>query len=433
MSTRPILAEPAAVPVSSGASVASAATTRAGAEAGPAAQPAAAPAPTNFPLMGGISLAHGLNDLTQSLLLAMYPVIKGELRFSYGEIGLVSLCYQLTASLLQPLVGLVADRHALPFSLPCGMLVSMGGVLLLAHSHSLGSVLAAAALIGVGSSIFHPEASRIARYSAGRRYGLAQAVFQVGGNSGAAIGPWLSTFVPTIASIAKFAVLPLFGSLVLLRIGLWSRSHHANAASRRREIHASGLSAERTRWALTVLVALVTSKVMFLAGLSTYFTFFLIDRFHLSNVQAQTDLFYFLAASAAGTFLGGPIGDRIGRKAVIWASIVGAAPFALAMPYVGHSATIGLAVMVGLIISSAFSAMLVMAQELLPGRVGLISGLFFGLSFGIGGISASMLGLAADHIGIQAVFRLIGFLPLLGMIAAFLPNLERLRAQAEPR
>jgi FSR family fosmidomycin resistance protein-like MFS transporter len=422
MSTRPIAAEPP------GAQVAAAALAGAGAPADDVAAPGA-----NVPLLLSISLAHGLNDLTQSLLLAMYPVIKGELQFSYRDIGLISLCYNLTACLLQPLVGLVTDRHPMPFSLACGMLVSMGGVLLLSTSHSLGWILAAAAMIGVGSSIFHPEASRIARLSAGRRYGMAQAVFQVGGNSGSAIGPWLATFVPTIASIARFAVLPLLGALVLLRIGFWSRSHHASPAARRREAAPVHLSSRRTAWALAVLVALVTTKVLFLAGLSTYFTFFLIDRFHLSNVQAQTDLFYFMAAAAAGTFLGGPIGDRIGRKAVIWCSIVGAAPFALLLPYAGLQATVGLAMMVGLVISSAFSAMLVMAQELLPGRVGLISGLFFGLSFGIGGISASALGALADHMGIQAVFRLTAFLPLLGMIAAFLPNLDRARATGGAR
>jgi FSR family fosmidomycin resistance protein-like MFS transporter len=387
---------------------------------------------TAVAVLAGISVSHLLNDTIQSLVPAIYPMLKDSFALTFAQVGLMTLTQQVTASLLQPVVGLYTDRRPTPYSLVIGMAVSLVGLLLLSIAPTFGIVLAAAGLMGVGSAVFHPESSRVARMASGGRHGLAQSVFQVGGNVGSSLGPLLAAFLVVPhgqSSIAWCSLLAFAAMIVLWKIGGWYRSHrsvtvggavtHAAAAASRPH-----LSTRRIGWSLMILAALIFSKYFYLAGLNSYYTFYLIEKFHVSVRAAQIDLFIFLGAVAAGTILGGPIGDRFGRKYVIWGSILGVLPFTLLLPYANLFWTPILTIVIGLILASAFSAIVVYAQELVPGRVGLISGVFFGFAFGMGGLGAAVLGELADRIGIEAVYRLCAFLPLIGLLAAFLPDLD---------
>ncbi|MEO7149422.1 MAG: MFS transporter [Rhodanobacteraceae bacterium] len=389
---------------------------------------------TAFAVLGAISFSHLLNDMIQSLILAIYPLLKASFDLSFVQVGLITLSFQLTASLLQPVVGLYTDKRPMPYSLPIGMSFTLGGLLLLAAATTFPMLLIAAALVGSGSSVFHPESSRVARMASGGRHGLAQSVFQVGGNLGSSLGPLLAAWIVVPhgrGSVAWFALAALLAIVVLLQVGSWYRTHMAERAKRPIVVDTTPRYPRplivRT---LTVLFALIFSKYFYLASLSSYFTFYLIHHFGVSVRNAQLHLFAFLFAVAAGTLIGGPIGDRIGRKMVIWVSILGVAPFTLALPYVGLVMTGVLSVIIGLILASAFSAILVYAQELIPGRIGAISGLFFGVAFGMGGIGAAVLGYLADLHGIVFVYKLCAFLPLLGTLAVFLPNIEPARMRA---
>lgn len=384
---------------------------------------------TVLPVLFALSLAHLLNDTVQSLIPATYPLIKDSLHLSFGQLGLITLCFQLTASVLQPLVGLLLDRHPSPFALTVGMGITTAGVLLLAAADSFHFVLAAAALVGVGSSIFHPEASRAAHLAAGLRRGFAQSLFQVGGNAGTALGPLLAALIIMPRgqhSLAAFSLVALAAAAVLFWVGRWRNAHpsHRNRASGPAPTPPALRPPAVIFRALAILLALIFSKYFYLAALGNYYTFYLMDRFALPAPTAQLYLFVFLFAVAAGTIAGGPVGDRIGRRRVIWASILGVAPFTLALPYLNLAGAAIASVLIGLILSSAFSAILVYAQELLPGRVGFISGLFFGFAFGMAGIGAAVLGKLADHTSIRFVFQVCAFLPLIGLLAAFLPDLE---------
>jgi len=385
---------------------------------------------TVFGVILAISFCHLLNDMMQSLLPAIYPNLKAQFGLTFGQIGLVTLAYQITASLLQPLVGLYADRRPTPLALPGGTVFSLAGLTVLSVAHSYPVLLAGACLLGVGSSVFHPESSRVARMASGGRHGLAQSLFQVGGNIGQALGPLAAALVVVRwgqSSLGAFALMALLSGAVLWNVGLWYK-HHGLArlnASPGRKAGQVALPRKTALGGVAVLLALIFSKYVYLASLTSYFTFYLIHRFHVSVQSAQLHLFVFLAAVAAGTVLGGPLGDRIGRKAVIWGSILGALPFALMLPYASLFWTGPLTVAIGLILASAFPAIVVFAQELVPGKVGMISGLFFGFSFGMGGLGAAALGWMADHTGIEAVYRLCAFLPAIGLLAALLPNVER--------
>jgi MFS transporter, FSR family, fosmidomycin resistance protein len=383
---------------------------------------------TAVAVLAGISLSHLLNDTVQALVPAIYPMLKAAFSLSFAQVGLMTLAQQLTASVLQPLVGLYTDRRPMPYSLVIGMAFTLVGLLLLAAAPTFGIILAAALLMGIGSAVFHPESSRVARMASGGRHGLAQSVFQVGGNIGTSFGPLLGAFLVVPrgqGSIAWCALLALAGIAVLWKIGGWHREWRERALAAppaspsRPRVQ---LSPRRVGWSLAILAALIFSKYFYLASLSSYYTFYLIEKFHLSVRTAQIQLFVFLAAVAVGTILGGPIGDRIGRKLVIWVSILGVLPFTLLLPYASLFWTPVLAIVIGLILASAFSAIVVFAQELVPGRVGLISGVFFGFAFGMGGIGAAVLGQMADVVGIEAVYRLCAFLPAIGLLAAFLPD-----------
>jgi FSR family fosmidomycin resistance protein-like MFS transporter len=385
---------------------------------------------TTFVILVALSFSHLLNDMMQSLLPAIYPLLKTKFALSFGQIGLITFTFQLTASLLQPLVGLYTDRRPMPFSLAAGMGFTLCGLLLLAGAGTFPVLLLAAALIGMGSSVFHPESSRIARAASGGRHGMAQSLFQVGGQTGQALGPLLAAFVVVPrgqGSVAWFSLFALLAIVVLLNVGRWySAARKRMAARPRGAAHpASGLSHRRVMASIAILLALVFSKYFYLASLSTYYTFYLIHKFGVSIQTAQILLFVFLGAVAAGTFAGGPIGDRIGRKYVIWGSIMGVLPFTLMLPHANLFWTVVLTVPIGLILASAFSAILVYAQELMPGKVGTVSGMFFGFSFGMGGLGAALLGVLADHQGIEFVYGVCAFLPLLGLLTAFLPNMER--------
>ena len=383
---------------------------------------------TAVAVLAGISLSHLLNDTVQALVPAIYPMLKATFSLSFAQVGLMTLAQQLTASVLQPLVGLYTDRSPMPYSLVVGMTFTLVGLLLLSAAPTFGIILAAALLMGIGSAVFHPESSRVARMASGGRHGLAQSVFQVGGNIGTSFGPLLGAFLVLPRgqkSIAWCALLALAGIAVLWKIGGWHREWRA------RVLTAPAVSASRPRvqvsprrvgWSLAILAALIFSKYFYLASLSSYYTFYLIEKFHLSVRTAQIQLFVFLAAVAVGTIVGGPIGDRVGRKLVIWVSILGVLPFTLLLPHASLFWTPVLAIVIGLILASAFSAIVVFAQELVPGRVGLISGVFFGFAFGMGGIGAAVLGQMADVVGIEAVYRLCAFLPAIGLLAAFLPD-----------
>jgi len=376
-----------------------------------------------------LSLSHMLNDTMQSVIAASYPILKEAFSLDYGQIGLVTMCFQVTASLLQPIVGIVTDRHPMPFSLAFGMGSTLIGLLLLSVAPTYGVLLVAVGLIGTGSSIFHPESSRMARLASGGRHGLAQSLFQVGGNSGTALGPLLAAFVVLPngrGAVAWFAVLALIGITLLTRVGLWGRDHRkARPAGQARPDN--GLSKAVVVRSIAVLMLLVFSKNVYLASISSFYTFYLIDTFHVSVREAQIYLFLFLGAAALGTLVGGPVGDRIGRKSVIWVSILGVLPFSLMLPHVGLTMTAVLSVVIGLILSSAFSAILVFAQELVPGRVGMIAGLFFGLAFGFGGLGAAVLGEIADATSIGFVYRISAWLPAIGILTVFLPNLKTAR------
>jgi FSR family fosmidomycin resistance protein-like MFS transporter len=385
---------------------------------------------TVFGVILAISVCHLINDMMQSLLPAIYPNLKAQFGLSFGQIGLVTLAYQLTASLLQPLVGLYADRRPTPLALPGGTVFSLAGLAVLSVAHSYPVLLAGACLLGVGSSVFHPESSRVARMAAGGRHGLAQSLFQVGGNIGQALGPLAAALVVVRwgqSSLGAFALMALLSGAVLWTVSVWYRRHGLArmAAAPGRMTAQAAMPRSTVIGGIAVLLALIFSKYVYLASLSSYFTFYLIHRFHVSVQAAQLHLFVFLAAVAAGTVLGGPLGDRIGRKWVIWGSILGALPFTLMLPYASLFWTGPLTVAIGLILASAFPAIVVFAQELAPGKVGMISGLMFGFSFGMGGLGAAALGDLADALGIDTVYRVCAFLPAIGFSAALLPSIER--------
>jgi FSR family fosmidomycin resistance protein-like MFS transporter len=379
--------------------------------------------------------AHLLNDTLQSLIPALYPILKDSFGLSFTQIGLITFTYQLTGSLLQPLVGGYTDRRPQPYSLACGMGFTLLGLMMFARATQFSTLVFAAGLTGTGSAIFHPEASRLARLASGGRHGFAQALFQVGGNFGSSLGPLFAAFVivPRGQSHLLWSTLLALGGIWLLaRLGSWYRRHlvaarvHGQPAA---PVRHGALSRRNLARALAVLVALIFSKYVYLVSLTSYYTFYLMERFNVSVQQAQIYLFVFLFAVAAGTIIGGPVGDRIGRKYVIWVSILGVAPFTLLLPYMGLTGTVLLTVIIGVVLASAFSAILVYAQELVPGKVGMIAGLFFGLAFGIAGVGSALLGKLADHTSIEHVFRVCSYLPLIGLVTAFLPDL---RVQSRP-
>jgi MFS transporter, FSR family, fosmidomycin resistance protein len=390
--------------------------------------PTVAPETTVIPIIAAVAFCHLLNDLMQSLIPAIYPLLKDNLTLSFSQIGTITLVFQGTASVLQPLIGLYTDKRPLPYALAAGMGCTLAGLLLLAHSQTFGMVLLAVALIGLGSSIFHPESSRIARLAAGKRPGFAQSFFQVGGNFGSALGPLAAAAIVLPrgqASLEWFGVVALVGIVVLIMVGRWFIAEgltRAKASRRRASVHS--LPVGRVRIAMVVLVALTFSKFVYMASFSSYYTFYLIERFGVGVGTAQIYLFVFLAAVAAGTLIGGPIGDRIGRKQVIWLSILGVLPVSAALPHVGLEGTIMLSALAGLILASAFPAIVVYAQELLPQKVGMVAGLFFGLAFGMGAVGAAVMGRIADATSITYVFQLCAWLPAIGIAAAFLPSLK---------
>ncbi len=383
---------------------------------------------TVFNVLLALSVSHMLNDTMQSLLPAIYPVLKDSFRLSYGQIGLITFVFQGTASMLQPFVGLYTDRHPQPYSLATGMGVTLAGLVLLSQAPSFPVLLAAAALVGAGSAIFHPEASRVARLASGGRHGFAQSLFQVGGNFGSSLGPLAALVVAAHGqrSVLWFSGVALLGIAILSKVGGWYRRRLAEMHAKARHAMAVKpmLSRGRIAAALAVLVALIFSKYFYLVSLSNYYTFYLIHRFGVSVPTAQICLFVFLFAVAAGTIIGGPVGDRIGRKLVIWISILGIAPFTLLLPHVNLPLAIALTVIIGAVMASAFSAIVVYAQELVPGRVGLIAGLFFGFAFGAGGLGSALLGALADRTSIDFVFQVCAYLPLLGLLTGLLPEIE---------
>ena len=400
-----------------------------GQEAPPAAPPAGGER-TAFGVLGAISLGHMLNDMMQSVLLAIYPMLHASFSLNLTQIGLLTLTYQVCASLLQPGVGLLADKRPMPYSLPVGMGFTLAGLLLLSAAPSYGFLLLAAALIGAGSSVFHPESSRVARMASGGRYGLAQSVFQVGGNAGSALGPLLAAaiIIPRgQGSVAWFSLAALIGMAVLTGVGRWYAANRWRLKPKARKMAGGAevaLSRRQVAATLGVLLLLIFSKYFYLASINSYLTFYLIDKFALGTRAAQMFLFIFLAAVALGVLIGGPLGDRIGRKAVIWCSILGVAPFTLLLPHAGLLWTGVLVFIIGLILSSAFPAIIVYAQELMPGKVGMVAGLFFGFAFGMGGVGAAVLGYLADLTSIHTVYQVCAFLPLLGLCAAFLPDIR---------
>ena len=382
---------------------------------------------TSFAVLLAIGLCHLLNDMVQALLPAIYPTLKVQFHLNFAQIGLVTLAFQVTASLLQPLVGYFADLKPMPYSLALGMVATLIGLLVLSVAPNYAVLLVAAMMVGLGSAVFHPEASRVARMASGGRYGLAQSVFQVGGNTGQAISPLTAAvLVATYGqrSIVWYAGLALFGILVLFQIGTWYKHHGLTRIKSHHHVKHPELSRATVIKSLAVLLALVFSKFVYMSSIGSYYTFYLIHNFGLSVQSAQVHLFFFLAAVAVGTLLGGPLGDRIGRKYVIWFSVLGALPFTLMLPYANLFWTGILTVCIGLVLASAFPAIVVYAQELLPGRVGTIAGLFFGLSFGLGGIGAAVLGAVADATSITFVYKICAILPAIGLLAGFLPNFK---------
>ncbi|HBR1771937.1 TPA: MFS transporter [Klebsiella pneumoniae] len=368
---------------------------------GPAAPPQKAR--TSFGILGAISLSHLLNDMIQSLILAIYPLLQAEFSLTFVQIGMITLTFQLTSSLFQPVIGYITDKRSMPWSLPVGMCFTLCGLILLALAGSFGMVLLAAALVGTGSSVFHPESSRVARMASGGRHGLAQSLFQVGGNFGSSLGPLLAI-------------------VVLSQISRWYAAQHRMNKGKPKPAIVNPLPRKKVILAVGILLMLIFSKYFYMASISSYYTFYLMHKFGLTVQNAQLHLFAFLFAVAAGTVIGGPVGDKIGRKYVIWGSILGVAPFTLVLPYASLEWTGILTVIIGFILASAFSAILVYAQELLPGRIGMVSGLFFGFAFGMGGLGAAVLGLLADHTSIDLVYKICAFLPLLGFLTIFLPD-----------
>jgi len=408
---------------------------------------AAAPADTGgktvFKILLAISFCHLLNDTVQSLIPAIYPILRTSFHLNLGQIGLIALTSQVTASLLQPLVGLYTDRRPQPYSLAVGMGITLIGLLAFSMAPSFGTILVAAALVGIGSAVFHPESSRVARMASGGQHGMAQSLFQVGGNAGTALGPSLAALAlpKGQASIAWYSLVALLGMVLLTNIGTWLSQHRsfqlkpfsndsALPASLESAHPHHAFPARKVAFCLAILVALMFSKFFYLASLISYYTFYLMNRFHLSVHDAQLHLSLFLGAVAAGTFIGGPVGDKIGRKLVIWCSILGVLPFTLALPYASLLWTTILSVVIGFILASAFSAILVYAQELVPGRVGAVSGLFFGFAFGLGGVGAALLGKLADLTDLNFVYHVCSFLPAIGILTAFLPNLEPAKTKA---
>jgi FSR family fosmidomycin resistance protein-like MFS transporter len=387
-------------------------------------------------ILAAVCVSHLLNDILQSLIPAVYPILKESYRLDFGQIGMITLVGQLVASLLQPLVGLYADRRPVYVALPAGMAASIAGIVLLSFAPGFGSILLAVALVGVGSAIFHPEASRIARMASGAHRGLAQSLFALGGTGGSSLGPLLAAFVVLPygqRSIGWFSALALIAMLLLARVSAWYKAENAaRAALRANRRHEHATNGRGVAWAMAVLMALTFSKFFYLASITNFYTFFLIGKFHVSVKSAQVHLFVFLAAVAIGGLVGGPLGDRIGRKYIIWFSILGVLPFTLILPYANLFWTGVLSAVIGLVLASAFAAILVYAQDLAPGKVGTISGLFFGLAFGMGGIGAAVLGELADLTSIDFVYRICAFLPAIGLLAVFLPNIspEEARARA---
>jgi MFS transporter, FSR family, fosmidomycin resistance protein len=382
---------------------------------------------TVFSILLSISLSHLLNDTIQSLIPSIYPVVKESFHLNFSQIGIITLVFQLTASLFQPLVGLYTDRKPQPFSLAAGMVFTLTGLILLSRAGSYTLLLVSVAVIGTGSSVFHPEASKVAYMASGGRRGLAQSIFQVGGNLGSSLGPILAALI--IVPIGQhgilwFSILALFAIIVLLNVGSWY-THHLDRMKKKVTAMAKGhgLPKAKVAWSVVILLILIFSKYFYMASITSYFTFYLMNKFNVSIQASQVHLFIFLFAVAAGTLLGGPIGDRVGRKYVIWFSILGVAPFTLLLPYASLFWTTVLSIMIGVILASAFSAILVYAQELLPGKIGMISGLFFGFAFGMGGLGSALLGKLADKTSIDYVYHVCSFLPLIGLLTVFLPDI----------
>lgn len=393
---------------------------------------------TIFPILFTISFTHLLNDMVQAVLPSVYPLIKTNFDLSFSQIGIITLTVQTTASLLQPFVGIYADRRPRPYFLALAMVFVLAGIVFVAFAPSYATILVAVCFLGIGSSIFHPEASRVAYMAAGDRRGLAQSIFQLGGNTGSAIGPLLAALIVMPYGqhyIIWFAVAAIAGFLILIQIGNWYKGHLNLKASQPAQVEAEvdkpNLSSKKVAFSVFILLMLIFSKYVYLASMTSYFTFYLIDKFHVSVQYSQIHLFIFLAAVAVGTVLGGSLGDKYGRKYIIWISILGAAPFTLMLPYANLFWTGTLSIFIGVIISSAFSAILVYAQELMPGKIGMISGLFFGFAFGMGGLGSALLGVLADHTSINYVFQVCAFLPLIGIITGLLPNLEKKRGNQD--
>ncbi len=381
-----------------------------------------------FAVLGAVSFSHFLNDLMQSLIPSIYPILKANYALDFGQIGLITMAFMFTSSLLQPIVGLYTDRNPRPFSLAFGMFFTFAGLILLSAAHHYALILVAAALVGTGSAIFHPESSRIARLASGGRFGFAQSVFQIGGNFGSAIGPLLAALIVVPlgqGSIAWFSLVAALAIVILWQIGRWYKPRIVTRKAAKAAADASTLPRGVTFFALTILVMMVFSKAFYMASIGSYYTFYLIHKFSVSTQAAQLYLFIFLGANAAGVFFGGPLGDRFGRKYVIWLSILGALPFTIALPHADLFWSAVLSVFIGFIMSSAFPAIVVYAQELVPHRLGMISGLFFGFTFGIGGVGAAVLGQIADLKGIDFVYQVCAFLPAIGLLAIFLPKMKR--------
>ena len=416
------LVSPVIVPDVSAASVTQASKSSASASI---AKMAAGPA---YVVLAGISFSHFLNDTMQSLIASVYPILKDNYALDFTQIGLITLAFQFTASLLQPVVGHFTDKKAQPFSLAIGMGFTFFGLLLLSIAHQYTIILIAASLVGLGSAVFHPESARIARLASGGRFGFAQSVFQLGGSAGTSMGPLLAAMIVVPfgqRSIAWFSTIAFLAIVILWRIGLWYRPQITTRKAAAVALHPDAPTPRQVTIALSVLVALLFSKQLYVSSLSSYYIFYLIDRFGISTQAAQIYLFIFLASNAAGAFFGGPLGDRFGRKIVIWFSILGALPFTLALPYAGLHASAVLTVFIGLIISSTTSSIIVFAQELVPHRFGMISGVFFGVAFGIGGLGAAVLGKLADHTSIAFVYQVCAFLPAIGLLAVFLPKMPK--------
>ncbi|TWP28509.1 MFS transporter [Apibacter muscae] len=386
---------------------------------------------TNLTILTSISGSHLLNDMMQSILVAIYPILQSDFSLTFSQIGLITFTYQCTASFLQPLIGIYTDKNPKPFSLPIGMLITMVGFIVLAFATNFHIILLAASMIGIGSAIFHPESSRVARLASGGRYGFAQSFFQVGGNLGTSLGPLLAALIITPygkQNMGYFSLCALLGAIILFRVSKWYTAQNKNKKSNNDQVsETKKLSRKVVVISLVILLALVFSKAFYLSSITSYYTFYLMHKFSVTEQDSQIYLFIFLFSVAAGTFMGGPIGDRIGRKYVIWISILGVAPFTLLLPYANLSWTIALSILIGLILSSAFSAILVFAQELVPGKVGTVSGLFFGFSFGMGGLGAAILGKVADKTSIEYVYTLCSYLPLIGLLTVFLPGKKALK------